>query len=242
MSIFLKADWKNIIMANYAVPTAVLQPYLPFGTEIDVHNGKAYVSLVGFLFKKTRLFNIPIPYFGDFEEVNLRFYVIRKEGNSKKRGVVFINETIPYKPVAWLANKLYKEHYTVVPTKHTAKCDATTKTIDYFWKKNKQWMQLGVTAAIKPSPMPPQSFEAFIYEHYFGYTKINEYSTEEYKINHPSWNIHEVTKAIINCNFEKMYGPNFAFLQQQQPHSVFMAEGSAVSVEWKRRRILNPIY
>jgi hypothetical protein len=30
----------------------------------------------------------------------------------------FINETIPYPIVAWMANKLYKEHYTVVPTKH----------------------------------------------------------------------------------------------------------------------------
>lgn len=238
MAIFLKADWKNIIMANYAVPANVLAPYLPHGTALDVYNGQAWVSLVGFLFKNTKLFNIPIPYFGNFEEVNLRFYVTRKDGDTIKRGVVFINETIPYKPVAWLANKLYKEHYTTVPTKHTVAYQAETKTIDYFWKKNKQWMQLGVTAATIPVPMPPQSFEAFIYEHYFGYTKVNDHTTEEYKINHPTWKIHNVVKANINCNFESMYGPDFAFLQNQQPHNVFMAEGSAISVEWKRRKIL----
>jgi uncharacterized protein len=237
MAIFLKADWKNIIMANYAVPQQALQPYLPFGTELDLYNGEAYVSLVGFLFKNTRLFNIPIPYFGNFEEVNLRFYVTRKEGGTIKRGVVFINETIPYKPVAWMANKLYKEHYTVVPTKHNISYQQQTKTIDYFWKKDNEWMQLGVTAATIPAPMQPQSFEAFIYEHYFGYTKINEHTTEEYKINHPTWQIHHVVKANINCNFASMYGPGFAFLQQQQAHSVFMAEGSAITVNWKRHRI-----
>lgn len=55
---------------------------------------------------------------GTFEEVNLRFYVVRKVGNELRRGVVFINETVPNKIVAWVANKLYKEHYIAIPTKH----------------------------------------------------------------------------------------------------------------------------
>jgi uncharacterized protein YqjF (DUF2071 family) len=59
------------------------------GVELDLYKGKAYVSLVGFMFKKTRLFNVLIPYF-NFEEINLRFYVVRKEGNELKRGVVLL--------------------------------------------------------------------------------------------------------------------------------------------------------
>ena len=119
MGTFLKANWENIIMANYAIDPEILIPYLPKGVELDFYNGKAYVSLVGFMFKKTKLFNIPIPVFGTFEEINLRFYVQRKEDGITKRGVVFINETIPYRIVAWMANKLYNEHYTVVPTRHS---------------------------------------------------------------------------------------------------------------------------
>ena len=118
MAVFLKANWEHIIMVNYEIDPQIVLPYLPNGVELDLFNGKCYISLVGFMFKNTKLFNIPIPYFGTFEEINLRFYVKRKEGNQIKRGVVFINETIPYKIVAWMANKLYKEHYTVVPTKH----------------------------------------------------------------------------------------------------------------------------
>ena len=118
MTTFLKANWEHIIMANYEINPEILVPFLPKGVTLDLFEGKAYVSLVGFMFKKTKLFNMPIPWLGTFEEINLRFYVKRNEGASIKRGVVFINETIPYKLVAWMANKLYKEHYTVVPTKH----------------------------------------------------------------------------------------------------------------------------
>src|SRR5215217_6227284 len=119
MTNFLRAKWENLIMANYAVPQEVLQPYLPKGVELDFYNGKTFVSLVGFLFKDTRIFNVPIPIFGTFEEINLRFYVKRKDGNEWKRGVVFINETVPSKLVAWVANYLYKEHYVSIPTKHS---------------------------------------------------------------------------------------------------------------------------
>jgi uncharacterized protein len=115
MAIFLKAKWENIIMANYKVEPAILIPYLPKSVELDLYNGKAYVSLVGFMFKETKLFNIAIPWLGTFEEINLRFYVVRKEINKMKRSVVFVNETIPYKAVAWMSNKLYKEHLQLYP-------------------------------------------------------------------------------------------------------------------------------
>lgn len=93
---FLSAKWENLIMANYAVSPALLTPYLPKGVELDLYDGKTYVSLVGFMFKDTRLFRVPIPLLGTFEEINLRFYVTRVEDNMTKRGVVFINETVPY--------------------------------------------------------------------------------------------------------------------------------------------------
>ena len=55
-------------MANYEVNPDVLTPYLQKGVELDLYNNKTYLSLVGFMFKQTSLFNIPIPFFGTFEE------------------------------------------------------------------------------------------------------------------------------------------------------------------------------
>ncbi len=231
---FLTAQWENLIMANYAVAPEVLAPYLPHGVEVDLYEGKAYVSLVGFMFKRTSLFHIPIPFLGTFEEVNLRFYVKRTEGNTLKRGVVFINETVPYKAVAWLANKLYKEHYIAIPTRNTTETDAKVKKIRYEWKTNQRWNHLEVKTSTEKQHMLPGSIEEFIFEHYYGYTKINEHQSQEYEVKHPRWQVNPVHYFSIDCDFESMYGKDFSFLNQQQPDSVIMAEGSAVQVKWKR--------
>lgn len=235
---FLSARWENLIMANYEVDPDVLKPYLPHGVELDFYTNKTYVSLVGFMFKKTSLFNIPIPFLGTFEEINLRFYVKRVEGEILKRGVVFINETVPYKPVAWLANRLYKEHYIAIPTRNSLVMNKDNKTIRYEWKLNKIWNHLKVNAAVEDDKILPDSIEEFIFEHYYGYTKINDTLSQEYKVNHPRWMVNKVIDYTINCDFKLMYGDDFSFLTQQQPDSVIIAKGSPVTVKWKRNSIM----
>jgi uncharacterized protein YqjF (DUF2071 family) len=236
MKTFMTARWENLIMANYVIDAAKLQQYLPKGVEIDLYEGKAYVSLVGFLFRNSRIFGIPIPLLGTFEEVNLRFYVKRREGDGFKRGVVFINETVPYKPVAWLANKLYKEHYISIPTKHRTAVKNAGKEIEFQWKISSHWNKIGVEADVLSEEMERGSFQEFIFEHYFGYTRLNENTSQEYRIRHPRWKVNRVTKYDINCNFSEMYGPAFAELTHQKPEAVFLAEGSNVSIDWKRTK------
>ncbi|MEM0542984.1 DUF2071 domain-containing protein [Flavobacterium sp. j3] len=237
MSVFLKASWENIVMANYEIEPEILSKYLPSGVELDLYNGKAFVSLVGFMFKNTTIFNIPIYKFGTFEEINLRFYVYRKVGNEIRRGCVFINETVPYKVVAWLANALYKEHYTTIATKHYWNIKDTKKEIKYEWLVDKKWNSIDLTARTEAKTMEDNSFEQFIFEHYYGYTKVNTIVTEEYKIAHPSWKINEISSATIDCDFQKMYGNDFAVLDKTKPTSIFLAEGSAIAINWKRNKI-----
>ena len=236
MTTFLTAKWQNLIMANFEIDSTYLLPYLPKGVELDFYNGKTYISLVGFLFKDTKLFKVPIPLLGTFEEVNLRFYVIRKVGKKIKRGVVFINETVPNKTVAWVANKLYKEHYIAIPTKHTWNIAEQTKEIEYNWLVNKKWNSLKVNASATKQKIINGSMEEFIFEHYYGYTKINDSESQEYRVNHPRWRINKVLSYDIECDFGAMYGNDFAFLCNQEPDSVIFAEGSPVSVDWKRTK------
>jgi uncharacterized protein YqjF (DUF2071 family) len=186
------------------------------------------------MFKKTSLFKIPIPFLGTFEEINLRFYVKRVEGDIIKRGVVFINETVPYKLVAWLANKLYKEHYTAIPTKSSIILLESTKKIQYEWRINKKWNHIKVNTAKENEQMLPGSVEEFIFEHYYGYTKIDSRHSQEYKVNHPRWRVNKVIDYSIHCDFRSMYGNDFSYLCNQQPDSVIVAEGSPVTVKWNR--------
>jgi uncharacterized protein YqjF (DUF2071 family) len=232
--IFLSALWEDIIMANYEIDPSVLKSFLPNGMELDLYNGKAYISLVGFMFKKIRIFRVPIPFFGNFEEVNLRFYVKRTESDHIKRGVVFINETVPYKPVAWLANKLYKEHYISIPTRSSIKDEEAKRKIKYEWEKNGNWNYIVAETSKESEPMANNSIEEFIFEHYYGYTKVDSLNTIEYNVNHPRWRIRKVIDYSIDCDFKAMYGSDFSFLNEQKPNSLIVAEGSAVSIGWQR--------
>lgn len=235
---FLRAKWRNLVMANYAVDPALLEPFLPAGTSLDFYEGKTYVSLVGFLFAKTKIFGIPVPRFGTFEEINLRFYVIRDEGNVKKRGVVFINETVPFKSVARMANFLYKEHYSVLPTKHYWDKNTRNRLIEYYWENKGTWNAMRVETDTRSRAMPIGSFEEFIFEHYYGFTKVTDTITESYRVVHPRWQAFDVRSYSIECNFGAMYGPEFACLSVKNPDSVMLARGSEISVNWKRKKIV----
>src|SRR5215469_8653670 len=97
--VFLTAEWRNLVLFNYAVDPGLLGKLAPPGTVIDSFEGKTYVSLVAFEFNSTRLRGVRVPLHQAFEEVNLRFYVRRED----KRGVVFIRELVPKRAVAAIA-------------------------------------------------------------------------------------------------------------------------------------------
>src|SRR6266853_4911734 len=107
---FLTAEWRSLAMLNFEIDPAVLRPHVPRGTELDSWGGVGYVSVVGFLFLKTRVLGAPIPGHRNFEEVNLRFYVRRKADGTWRRGVVFIKELVPRRAIAFVARTVYSEN------------------------------------------------------------------------------------------------------------------------------------
>jgi len=228
-SVFLKAEWRKLAMANYTVDKSVLTKYLPFATEIDLWNDRCYVSLVGFMFVNTRLKGFRIPFHGDFEEVNLRFYVRYKHQHEWKRGVVFIKEIVPRSAITWVANTIYNENYETMPMRHSWTIDNDCLTVTYQWRKQ-SWNSFEVEAEKKSIDIMDGSEEEFITEHFWGYTKIDAKSTSEYGVEHQRWRVYPVKNFSIEVDFQKVYGNDFAFLSNQKPVSVFLAEGSDIIV------------
>jgi len=231
---FLEAEWNNLIMANYAIDPALLLPYLPHKTELDTFNGKAYVSLVGFMFEKTKMLGFRIPFHINFEEVNLRFYVRYKDNGEWKRGVVFIKEIVPRIAISVVANVVYKEKYVYMPMSHFLHHNGDEQTIGYGWKYRGRWNKLEAVTEKQSVPMQPGSEEEFIAEHYWGYSRHSANITYEYAVQHPAWEIYPVKKYSIDCDFGTLYGNEFGFLTNAVPTSVFVAKGSAVAVLSKR--------
>lgn len=231
---FLKAEWKNLIMANYVIDPALLLPYLPANTEIDLYNGNAYISLVGFMFANTRILGLPVPFHINFEEVNLRFYVKYNDQGSWKRGVVFIKEIVPRPAISLVANFFYREKYCSMRMKHSLIQTADSLEISYQWRYKNVWHSLEAVTEKTAVPMLEDSEQHFIAEHYWGYSKYDDKTTLEYEVKHQPWQVFPVKSYRIECDFADIYGQQFGFLRKAIPASVFVAKGSPVAVLHKR--------
>lgn len=236
-SVFLTAEWRKLLMAQYEVAPELLEPYLPPGLELDLYQPatgvppRCYISLVGFLFDKVRVKGIPIPLHTRFEEINLRFYVRRREPDgSLKRGVVFIREFVPRRAIAFIAKRMYEEPYLALPTYHQFGSKQELLFAKYSWRMGGRVHSLATVATLPPQPIAPGSEEEFITEHYWGYTKRSDGSTSAYQVEHPQWQTYRLQSYEIAVDFKLLYGPAFTFLNGQQVSSVLLAEGSAVTV------------
>jgi uncharacterized protein YqjF (DUF2071 family) len=227
---FLTAEWRKLIMANYVVDPSILEKLLPYKTVLDSFNGKCYVSLVGFMFQNTRILNLSVPFHTDFPEINLRFYVKFREDNEWKRGVVFVKEIVPKPAISFVANLIYKEKYISLPVRHSEEFNENSLKISYEWKFRNHWQKLSVNTLQHSVPLVTGSEEEFITEHFWGYSNINKYTSAEYEVAHPRWEIYPVKDFEIACNFKDLYGAEFSTLDAMKPQSVFLAEGSKITV------------
>jgi uncharacterized protein len=223
---FLTAEWRNLAMANYAIDPKLLKDFVPHNTELDFFEGRCYVSLVGFMFLKTRLLGIPIPFHQNFEEVNLRFYVRYKSSEGWRRGTVFIKEIVPRFMISLVANTVYREPYVTMKMSNSVKNTEGGILHSYSWGKN----NMSVEVENKSLEIAAGSEEEFITEHYYGYTRWNDKTTKEYEVKHPRWLINPVKMYDIQCDFGGLYGEGFQYLRDEKPHSLLLAEGSAISV------------
>lgn len=232
-SAFLDAEWRKLLMFNYAVDEKLLLPYLPYKTELDHWNGICYASLIGFMFQNTKMMGLKIPLHINFEEVNLRFYVRYRDGDTWKRGVVFIKEIVPKLALTLVANTLYGEHYETLPMRHQWTVADDALTVEYNWKKGR-WHSMKAIADNALTRIEEGSEAEFITEHYWGYTKLGAAKTSEYGVEHPRWDVYQVRQSSVDVDFETIYGPSFKFLDEANPLSVFIAEGSRIKVNSKR--------
>ena len=234
---FLSAEWRYLAMLNYRVPPEWLAPFVPMGTELDLWDGAAYISLVGFHFRDTRLLGVPIPFHRTFEEVNLRFYVRRTVDGVPRRGVAFLRELVPRPAVAIVAQLTYNEPYRTVAMRHridAASADTTPAVVEYEWRTGSAWSRMRVEPTGESAPLQPGSEEEFITEHFWGYTRQRDGSTVEYEVRHPPWRVWRLRSVDLDDDSNVFDAP-FAGALRRAPHSAFLADGSAVSLHMPTR-------
>ena len=213
-------------MANYEIDRAILEPLVPAGVELDLFEGKCFVSLVGFMFLDTRVKGFLIPFHVNFEEVNLRFYVRRLADDETRRGVVFVREIVPKTAIASVARMVYGEPYECWQMSN----DRSEDSVSYEWRRSSCYNRLSVDRGENLGVPADDSHGSFIIEHYWGYTRRSASRTDEYKVEHPKWKMFSAANERIDVDFAKTYGEEYAFLNSAKPYSVLLAAGSEIAV------------
>ena len=81
--------WSHLVFVHWRVDAAEVAPLLPAGLRPDEFDGSSWVGLIPFVLDRATVFGSPpVPYFGDFVEVNVRLYAVDEHG---RRGVVFVS-------------------------------------------------------------------------------------------------------------------------------------------------------
>jgi len=231
--VFLAAEWKSLLMLNYEVDQQLLLPHVPWGCELDLFQGRCYVSLVGFQFLDTRVKGCRFPFHVNFIEVNLRFYVRRLVDGQWRRGVVFIREIVPRRMITWIANGLYQENYMTLPMRHQFSDRHEPVRTEYSWRFQRQWMRLwGESPATWESPVEiDEGSEAeFLTEHYWGFTRVSQGKTKEYEVRHQKWRIWPLEDFGLEGDVSELYPGFSAIMTCGEPISALLAEGSPVEV------------
>ncbi len=248
---FLTAEWRKLIMAQYEVDLPVLTARLPPGLELDLYEGRCFVSLVGFLFDRVRILGAPVPGHTRFEEINLRYYVKRQmPDGSWRRGVVFVQELVPKPAIAWTARALYGEAYVTSRTGHwwstegpgarAVRHHEAPLEVRYDWRGPRGQangyrgtvQHVAVQADSRRQAMEAGSLDEFITEHYWGYTSTRGGGTAQYAVEHPRWEVYPVERYSIGCDFGAQYGEAFRPLTGREPDHVLLAEGAPVQIRW----------
>lgn len=226
MKKFLTARWQDLIMANYEVDPELLRGRVPAGTDLDLNEGKCFVSLVGFMFLDTRVLGIPVPFHVNFDEVNLRYYVKRELPDETRRAVCFVKEIVPRFAIATVARVLYGENYECWSMGH----ERTETTVAYEWSRGNCRNKISVEIDQSVGIPDEGSHGEFIIEHYWGYTSRGNGRVDEYKVEHPKWELFSVKNELIDVDFEGTYGEEFAYLTDIKPYSILLAKGSEIAV------------
>jgi uncharacterized protein YqjF (DUF2071 family) len=224
---FLSAQWRDLILASYAVDASLLEPLIPKGLELDLFEGQAVCSLVGFMFLDTRVLGVPWPGYRNFPEINLRFYV--REQSADRRGVVFVRELVRSRFVAMVARGLYNEPYVKANITSDIS-ESEDRHVQYNFGVNDGQGLMRVRSAIKTSVPSEDSTEHWFKEHQWGYGQTRRGTPLIYEVQHPHWACHQIQESEINVDTGAIYGDQWAFLQNLEPVSVVHAAGSAIKV------------
>lgn len=213
-------EWNNAIFLHWAVDLKMLQKFVPKELEIDLIDGKAWVSLVAFTMEKIRPKNLPaFSPISNFHEINIRTYV-KSRG---KTGVYFLSiegsKNISCKIAKGLSELPYR-FSSIRRTQNTY--ESSNNTFNDILRIN---YRIGAEKSNK------NEIDKWLTERYALF-QDTAHSINEFEIHHLEWPLQELVIEKIDLNY-----PRFNTLLSTKPDITAYSTGVKVLAWGKNKSI-----
>lgn len=214
--------WDEILFLHWAVPPEALRALVDERLELDLADGRAWVSLTPFTMRDARLRGLPrLPFVSEFHEVNLRTYV-RAEGVP---GIWFFSLDAASAPAAALARAaLGLPYFRARMTR--------SEPGPVRWYESERLApgprpaELRVTFAVGAAlPDPPGALDEFLADRHALYSTLAGRLIRQ-RVRHPPWRLSEVQLQSLDQTLTRAAGIEVA----EPPALARFSEGVDVEV------------
>lgn len=211
-------EWNNAIFLHWQVELTELEKFVPKELEIDLFEGKPWISIVAFTMEKIRPKNLP--YFSpisDFHEINIRTYV--KSNN--KTGVYFLS----IEGGKFLSCKIAKG-IAELPYRYSK----IKRRKNQYQSENREFNdKLNIEYSIGKKLQEKTKLDKWLTERYALFHDTKK-SINEFEIHHLEWPINELTLKKTDLNYRR-----FSNLIKTEPDKIQYSEGVKV-IAWKKKK------
>lgn len=204
-------EWNNAIFLHYQVDLTELKKFVPKELEIDLFNGKPWISIVAFTMEKIRPKNFPyFPPISDFHEINIRTYVM----SNNKTGVYFLSIEGGNSFSCKVAKGISELPYRYSKIKRT----------DHIYQsQNSEFKdKLNIEFKIGKKLIQKTELDKWLTERYALFQDTDE-SINEFEIHHLEWPISEIELQKLEFNY-----PRFEKLINKKPNRIHYSRGVKV--------------
>lgn len=216
-------EWNNAIFMHWQVNLHELEKFVPKELEIDLYDGKPWVSLVAFTMEKIRPRNLPaFPPISDFDEINIRTYV--KSNN--KTGVYFLSIEGGNKLSCKIAKGISELPYRYSRMKRS--------NHQYVSNNPETNDKLKVKFLVGSDIEHKNGLDRWLTERYALFQDA-EKSINEYEIHHIEWPIKDIELRHLDFDY-----PVFKKLIENKPAKIQYSKGVQVIAWGKNRKEKRP--
>lgn len=212
-------EWNDALFLHWQVDLEELKRFVPNELEIDLLEGKAWVSVVAFAMERIRPRYIPaFAPVSNFLEINVRTYIKTKD----KSGVYFLSMEGGKSVSCHVARSISKLPYRYSKIERNSDCYRSTNT--EFGDRLHVDFKIG-------DVIPKTDLSRWLTERYALFQDEGAY-INEYEIHHLEWPMREAiieSCALSYPRFEKLIG--------RQPDLAHYSEGVKV-LAWGKERTL----